>query len=255
MCNKSFFSIVSLKNIAMKQTLLSFLLLVSIGTFAQNDAVINDPNVQKRSLNGSFSAIQVSDGIELFLTQGTEESIAISASEDKFLERYKTEVDNGTLKIYYDTKGITWNGNDRRRLKAYVSFKTLHKLKASGGAQVKMKSVLTTEKLESSFTSGSRFEGQVDVATLDVSSSSGAEVNMTGKSGSLKVDVSSGAIFKGYELVVDFCDAEASSGAGVRINVNKELTVRASSGGGVRYKGTGVIRDMDVSSGGNVKKG
>ena len=239
----------------MKQTLLSLILLLSIGAFAQNDAVINDPNVQKRTLNGSFSAIQVSDGIELYLTQGNEESIAISASEDKYLERYKTEVDNGTLKLYYDNKGMPWNTNDRRKLKAYVSFKTLQKLRASAGANVKMKSVLKTEKLESSFTSGARFDGEVDVETLDISSSSGAEINMTGKSGKLKVDVSSGAIFKGYELVVDFCDAEASSGAGVRINVNKELTVRASSGGGVRYKGTGVIRDMDVSSGGNVKKG
>ncbi len=255
MCNKTFFSTVSQKIIAMKQTLLSFLLLLSIGAFAQNDAVINDPNVQKRSLNESFSAIQVSDGIELYLTQGNEESIAISASENKYLERYKTEVDNGTLKIYFDNKGINWNTNDRRKLKAYVSFKTLQKLKASGGAHVTMKSILTSENLETSFTSGSRFEGQVDVNALDVSSSSGAEVNMTGKSGKLKVDVSSGAIFKGYDLVVDFCDAEASSGAGVRINVNKELTVRASSGGGVRYKGNGVIRDMDVSSGGNVKKG
>lgn len=239
----------------MKQTLLSFILFLSIGAFAQNEAVINDPNVQKRTLSGSFSAISVSDGIELFLTQGNEESIAVSATEEKHLERYKTEVSNGTLKIYYDNKGVSWTGNERRRLKAYVSFKTLQKLNASGGAQVRMKSVLTSDKLESSFTSGSRFEGEVDVADMDISSNSGAEMNITGKSANLKIDVSSGAIFKGYELVVDFCEAKASSGGGVRINVNKELTVKASSGGGIRYKGTGVIRDMDISSGGNVKKG
>lgn len=255
MCNKRFSTIVSLKSIAMKQTFILVILFLSINAFAQNDAVINDPNVQKRTLNGSFSAISVSDGIQLYLTQGDEESIAISASEEKYLQRYKTEVTNGTLKIYYDNNGMSWSGDEHRKLKAYVSFKTLQKLKASGGAHVTMKSVLKSENLEVSFSSGSRFDGEVDVTKMDASSSSGADINITGKSGSLKVDVSSGAIFKGYELVVDFCDAEASSGGGVRVNVNKELVVKASSGGGVRYKGAGVIRDMDISSGGNVKKG
>jgi hypothetical protein len=136
-----------------------------------------------------------------------------------------------------------------------VSYKTLQKLNASGGARVNMKSVLKSDKFETTFTSGSRFDGQVDIKNLDASSNSGAEINITGKAENVKVEVSSGAIFKGYDLVVDFCDARASSGGAVRINVNKELTVKASSGGGIRYKGTGVIKDMNVSSGGNVKKG
>ncbi|CAN5499514.1 head GIN domain-containing protein [soil metagenome] len=239
----------------MKKLLLSLIVLFSLQAFAQNDAVMNDANVQKRNLNAGFSAIYVSDGVELYLTQGNEESIAISASDNKYLERYKTEVSNGTLKIYYDNKGINWTGNDKRKLKAYVSFKTLEKLSASGGAQVNMKSLLSANKLECTFTSGSMFNGEVKTTVLAVDQNSGSQVNMTGETNSLKVEASSGAIFKGYDLAVDVCDAQASSGAGVRVNVNKELTVKASSGGGIRYKGNGVIRDMNVSSGGIVKKG
>ncbi|MEO7534887.1 MAG: DUF2807 domain-containing protein, partial [Ferruginibacter sp.] len=84
---------------------------------------------------------------------------------------------------------------------------------------------------------------------------SGAAIDITGKAGNLKVDVSSGAIFNGYDLAVDYCDAKATSGGSVRVNVNKELSVKANSGGGIRYKGAGVIKDMNVSSGGIVKKG
>ncbi len=234
-----------------------FLLLVAVDftSFGQKAAVINDPNAQRRFLSESFSTISVTDGVELYLTQGSEESLAISASDAKYLERYKTEVTNGVLKIYYDNKGINWTGNEKRNLKAYVSFKTLQKINASGGAQVKMKSVLKGEKMECTFTSGSKFSGEVGVTELDVVQNSGSVFEITGNAGNLKVEVSSGASFKGYDLVTDYCDAKATSGGGVRINVNKELTVKANSGGGIHYRGNGVIRDMNVNSGGSVKKG
>lgn len=239
----------------MKRLLIWLFVGISLHTVAQNEAVINDPNVQKRTLGENFSSIMVSDGVDLFLTQGKEASIAVSASEPKYLERYKTEVDNGVLKIYYDNKGINWTGNEKRKLKAYVSFKKIEKLNASGGAQVMMKSVLTADKMECTFTSGSRFTGEVIIDQLDITQNSGSVIEISGKSDNLKVEVSSGAILKGYELATDYCDAKATSGGSVRINVNKELNVKANSGGGVHYKGKGVIKDMNVNSGGIVKKG
>ena len=239
----------------MKKLLMLLFVVPGLTSFAQNDAVINDANAQKRTLKESFSSISVTDGVDLYLTRGSDESIAISASDDKYLERYKTEVENGVLKIYYDNKGVNWTGNEKRKLKAYVSYKMLKKLNASGGASVIMKSVLAADNMECTFTSGSRFTGEVNINELDIAQNSGALMEITGKTGKLKVDVSSGAMFKGYELGADYCDAKASSGASVHINVNKELSVKASSGGGIRYKGNGVIRDMNVSSGGNVKKG
>ncbi|MEP7141985.1 MAG: head GIN domain-containing protein [Ferruginibacter sp.] len=239
----------------MKRLLVLLFVVAGLQSFAQKEAVINDPNAQKRSLRESFSTISVTDGVDLYLTQGNEESIAVSAADPKYMERYKTEVDNGVLKIYYDNKGINWTGNEKRKLKAYISFKTLEKLNASGGARVIMKSVLTADKMEYTFTSGADFTGEVNISQLDVVQNSGSLVEINGKTGNLKVDVSSGAVFKGYELATDYCDAKASSGGGVRINVNKELSVKASSGGGIHYKGDGVVKDMNVNSGGIVKKG
>lgn len=237
----------------MKQLFLFLFTLISLHSFAQ-DNTINDANAEKRTLSGSFNSIEVSDGVDLYLTQGNEEAIAVSAADEKYMERFKTEVNNGTLKIYYDSKGISWIGGDKRKLKAYVSFKTLEKLHASSGASVNTKSTLTVSKLVCSFNSGAQFNGTVAITQLEVSQSSGSSVEISGKTNELKVDVSSGAIFKGYDLEVDFCDAKATSGGGIRTNVNKELTAKANSGGGIRYKGTAVIKDLNVSSGGQVKK-
>ncbi len=242
------------RKITMKQIFISLIALLSFNAFAQDKTVVNDNNAEKRTLSAGFTAIKVSDGIELFLTQGNEESIAVSASEQKYMEHFKTEVEDGTLKIYFDHNGLSWVGGDKRKLKAYVSFKTLEKLHGSSGASVIMKSTLTADNLNCKFSSGARFEGQINVKELEMSQNSGASVEMSGATEKLDVDVSSGAMFKGYELAVDYCTAKATSGGGVRINVIKELNATANSGGGIRYKGEGVIKDLDVSGGGQVKK-
>jgi hypothetical protein len=238
----------------MKQIFISLLTMISLSAVAQKSSVVNDDNAEQRTLSSSFNAITVSDGVDLYLTQGDEESIAVSASQPKYMERFKTEVVDGNLKIYFDYKGFSWISGDKRKLKAYVSFKTLEKLRASSGAAVTMKSILAADKLECKFSSGSRFEGQVKIGELEISENSGASVEMSGAAEKVDVDVNSGAIFKGYDLSADFCDAKASSGGGVRINVNKELNAKANSGGGIQYKGDGVIKELDVNSGGQVKK-
>jgi Putative auto-transporter adhesin, head GIN domain len=238
----------------MKKLFLSLITLISLSAFAQEKTVINDANAQKRAITESFTGISVSDGVDLYLTQGNEESVAVSASDEKYLERFKTEVVDGVLKIYYDTKGINWSANDRRKLKAYVSFKTLDKLHASGGADVEVKGNLDAENLEMKFTSGSAFNGKLKAKDVTVEQNSGSSINISGSATNFKVDISSGAIFKGFDLAVDYCDAKASSGGGVRITINKELSAKANSGGGVKYKGDAVIKEINVNSGGSVKK-
>jgi hypothetical protein len=238
----------------MKKILFSLFTLLSLHSFAQ-DVVVNDANAVLRTLSAGFTAITVSDGIDLYITQGGTESVAVSASDDKYLERLKTEVENGTLKIYYDNKTMVWNSNEKRKLKAYVSFKNLESLKASSGSEVKTKSLLTLDNLKMNFSSGAQFNGEVDIKTLEVSENSGAGVNVTGKAENLKTDLNSGAIFKGYDLSVNYCDAKVTSGAEVRITVNKELAAKANSGGSIKYKGEGVVKDINVNSGGSVKRG
>ncbi len=238
----------------MKQIFLLFISLLSLTVFAQENKVVTDPNATARTLNGSFTAITVTDGIDLYLSQGQEEAVAVSAANEKYMARFKTEVENGTLKIYYDNKGINWALNESRKLKAYVSFKTLEKLQASGGASVKTNPGIDVGNLDMKFTSGSHFTGQVNAKELTVDQNSGSGITISGKAEKIKVESSSGAIFKGYDFSVDYCEAKASSGAGVHITINKELNAKANSGGGIRYKGTALIKDVNVSSGGIVKK-
>lgn len=238
----------------MKKLILSLVTLISVAAFAQEKTVISDANAVKRTLNESFTGINVTDGVDLYLTQGNEESVAVSAAEDKYMERFKTVVENGVLRIYFDNNGIKWALNEKRKLKAYVSFKALDKLHASGGASVQLQGGINVPALDLKFTSGAAFYGSVKAGELSVEQNSGSSIDISGSAAKISINVSSGAIFKSFDFAVDYCDAKASSGGGIRITINKELSAKANSGGGVKYKGEGVIKEINVNSGGSVKK-
>jgi hypothetical protein len=237
----------------MKKLFLSIISLFSLVAFAQNDKVIADANAVVRTLNGSFNSISVSSGIDLYLTQGNEESAAVSAADAKQIDMIKTEIVNGTLKIYFDNKGVTWK-SDHKRLKAYVSFKALEKLDVSSGSDVKVTGAINSDKLKLDVSSGSEFNGTINAKELMADVSSGATIKISGMADKLTIQASSGSDFKGYDFVTDYCMAKASSGSGIHVTINKELSAKASSGGDIVYKGTALIRDIKTSSGGAVKK-
>jgi Putative auto-transporter adhesin, head GIN domain len=235
----------------MKKLLLIITVLVfCTGVQAQK---INDANAEKRNVSG-YHAVEVSGGIDLYLSEG-EESVAVSASETKHRDRIKTEVNNGVLKIWYEYENkhikIDW-GN--RKMKAYVSYKTLDKIGASGGSDVLVYDAIKSPSLKVDVSGGSDFEGKVEANNLNIDASGGSDVRISGTAKQLDIDVSGGSDFKGYELAADICNLQASGGSDVYITINKELIADASGGSDVHYKGAGLIREIKSSGSSSIKK-
>jgi hypothetical protein len=236
----------------MNKLFFSMLLMAGHSAYAQPTKQFSDPNAKTRTISGAFTKIQVSSGVELYLTQSNETALAVSVYEQKYEERFKTTVENGVMKIYYDNKGITWVNDKHRKLKVYLSFKELEKITASG-VNVEMTNELNANDLEMLFSSGASFTGKFRAKSLVADLSSGAEIEAAGQTGKLSVSASSGATFKGFDLVTEICTASANSGGTVRIQVQKELNASANSGGSIIYKGNAVLRKGNINSGGSVK--
>lgn len=219
--------------------------------FAQN-TVVHDANAQPRNVS-SFHAIEVSNGIDLVINEGSSEAVAVSASSPEIRDRIKTVVENGRLKIYFDNKGLN-NWSVKKQLKAYVSFKTLDALEANSGADISTDGNINVNSLSISLSSGADFDGMVTAEKLNIDQSSGSDMTIKGKVNDLKITTSSGSDFNGYDLVSETCKADASSGSDIEITVNKTLDADASSGGGIKYKGNGAITNVSNSSGGKIKK-
>ena len=89
----------------MQKMLISLVLVVAGFTVAAQN-IVHDPNAQVRSV-GSFTKIHVSSAINLYLSQGSQQAVAVSSEDSKVTERIITEVKDGVLKIYVEN-GV-WN--------------------------------------------------------------------------------------------------------------------------------------------------
>ena len=78
-----------------------FAIMIISAVHAQN--LVYDANAQVRKA-GSFHGVSVGSGIVLYLSQGKEQAVAVSAEEEKYTERIITEVKDGILKIRVDGK-------------------------------------------------------------------------------------------------------------------------------------------------------
>jgi hypothetical protein len=208
-----------------------------------------DANAEKRTV-GSFQTIKVFDGIDLYIMQGTEEGVVVSATEIAQRDKMKTVVENGELKISLEG-GWNWKN---RKLKAYVSVKSLEKLRASGGSDIIVQGELKADKLSLVLTGGSDFKGQVAVKDLTIDQSGGSDVSIKGNAVNVKIDASGGSDFKGFDLVAEYAIIQASGGSDAAITVNKEMAAEASGGSDVNYKGSPVIKYKSASGGGSVTK-
>jgi hypothetical protein len=227
--------------------------LTGLLAIAQNPKVINDPNAQKRSVQG-FHGISISSGIDLYLNQGGEEAVAVSASDPEFRDKIVTEVENGILHIYIENKGFHWNWGGNRKLKAYVSCKVLDELRASGGSDVYINESIRSDKLTMNLSGGSDLHGKMIVGELSIGQSGGADAYISGSAGQLHVHVSGGSDFHGYDFSVDDCHAEASGGSDVYVTVNKELDAEASGGSDIHYKGNGSVHESHASGSGSISR-
>lgn len=226
-------------------------LFFAVLSFAQN-TVIHDNHAEARTIS-SFHAIEVSNGIDLIIKQGSAEAVAVSASTPEIRSRIKTIVENGKLKIYFDNKGMK-DWTNKKELKAYVSFKNLDGLTANSGADAATDGNINVNTLSIDLSSGADFDGDVTAEHLSVEQSSGSDMTIKGKVSDLKISTSSGSDFSGYGLISETCKANASSGSDIEITVNKELQAEASSGGDISYKGSGSVTNINNSSGGKIKK-
>lgn len=211
--------------------------------------VIYDPNVVKRPVE-SFQAITVSDGIDLYLSQGGEEVLAVSANEISHRDKIKTVVENGVLKIFLD-KGWNWKF---KKLRAYVSVKEITKLRASGGSDIVVKDSLKCDKLHIALSGGSDFSGRVTANFLTVEQSGGSDANVSGHVVNAKVGTSGGSDFKGYDLIAEYAILQSSGGSDASITVLKEMAATANGGGDVNYKGNPVVKYRSASGGGSISK-
>jgi len=228
---------------------LLLLSLISGGLQAQK--TINDENAELRSVGG-FHSISVSGGIRLYLSEG-EEAVAVSAKDGKTKERIRTEVKDGVLKIFPESRdGVKLNWGNNNELRAYVSFKELRSLNASGGTDVTLEGAWKGDMVQLHVTGGSEFTGRIDVKEMKLQAEGGTDINLSGRAENLAIMASGASDVNGYDLSAESCYIEASGASDVSITAVKEIWAEASGASDINWKGSASIKKVQASGAGSV---
>ncbi len=235
----------------MKKWILILIVLFALKAGAQN--LVYDANAEVRKVD-AFNGVSAGGGITVYISQGKEQAVAVSAEDEKNVSKIKTEVKDGVLKIYVDA--AMWNnwswGN--KKIKAYVTVTELTKLELSGGSIGKIVDELSANKLDLECHGGSIVNGKLNASDLLLDLTGGSIATINGNFANASVEASGGSIVKDFDAVADVCKVDASGGSVISMTVNKELTADASGGSIINYKGNGIIKSVDTSGGSMIKK-
>lgn len=200
---------------------------------------------EERSVN-NFESISVSSGIELLINQDSSEKVVVEADEN-IMKILRTEVKGGKLKIFME-EGVL----HAKKMKVYVTLKTLKSLECTSGSETKSAGKVNAENLTIHASSGSGVNMELSCNRLKAESSSGSNLRVSGTTLSVKADCSSGSEINASELIAEMGEASASSGANIKIHATKDIKAHCSSGAQINVSGNPTTRDTDSSSGGSI---
>lgn len=195
-----------------------------------------------------FDQIEVSRGMNVYITQGSPAKIVVVA-DNNLHEAIETKVEGGVLKVYV-SENIRW----AKEKKVMVTVEKLSRVESSSGSNVFSQNQIMAEDMELSAGSGANLTMEVNAKQLTADCSAGANIRLSGLAKEAELETSSGANLKGQELKATNCKMRASSGGNVWATVTERLEAKASSGGNVFYYGEPAATEIDCSSGGNVNR-
>lgn len=219
----------------------------SVGIF---NSVNGNRNVvtKQRTLQPDFIGINVSNGIDLYISQDDNTAISVEADENLH-DIIVTEVENGILKIY--TEKNIWQAKAR---KVFVTIKQLNSLKATSGSDVYGEGIIKANEIALSSSSGADINIEIDAKNISTSASSGAAIEISGKAINHASNAASGSSINAYNLKSKNVIVSAASGADIDVFASEKIEAKASSGGDVDFKGNPKKISKKSSSGGSISQ-
>jgi len=226
------------------------ILFISACTHAQfrNTVTGNGNVITKERKADNFTGIKVSSGINVYLKQGTDMSIAVEADENLH-EYIITEVRNGVLNVYTDA-----NIREAEKKRVYVTMREINSVSTTSAGDVIGETPVRSDRIELSASSAGDIKLEVTSKELKINISSSGDITLTGEADFLEADLSSAGDLNAYDLKVREADISASSAGDADINVTEKLTARASSAGDINYRGNPKYIDSHSSSAGGIHK-
>lgn len=199
--------------------------------------------ITKKVKVGNFEGISTATSIDVVYTQTSDvQDIEVYAPEN-LMEYVKVEVEEGMLKVKFQSKENPFNGiniRGKHQTEVRVSAPAIHTLRASSSGDIILKNGLqTTGQVTMKSSSSGDIEGgkvMCDALTASASSSGDILLNKVACT-SLEANASSSGDITIRDLKAEMVEADASSSGDVNLSGEcRSATLSASSSGDVNAK-------------------
>ncbi len=213
------------------------------------DSIKGSGNIisENRPVNGDFTSIEVSRGIDVIVTQSNINSIEVKA-DDNIIEHILTDINNSVLTITLDKSVKNLSSK-----KVYVTLPNIESLRSTSGSSISSKNTLVVKSIDVKSSSGSEINIDVEAEKIICESSSGSEISVEGKAIKLEASSSSGSEIEAQNLLANDIIANSSSGSSIELHPIISLNAKASSGSDIIYFNNPKSLTKKSSSGGSIK--
>ncbi len=238
------------KNIRLRSIFILLLMISATPIFAQQ-TLINDKNAEVRAVT-SFTGIKVSGGINVYMSQGEDYGMAVSASEPQYRDKIKSEIKNGILEISYSDHFEKHFGD--LKLRVYISFKNLESIEGSGACDFILNDTLNASSVLLKLSGACEIKGLVKLTNLELNLSGASTVKIEGITQNLKVTASGASDVKNYGLTVENCIAKLSGASDVRVTITNSISAYASGASTLYYDGDPEKRQVATSGASSISQ-
>lgn len=179
----------------------------------------------------SFSAIVVTGSVDVYLSQGEENSVTVEADQN-LLAIIQTKVEDDILRIF-EQKNI--RKADAR--KVYVTFREINSLIAQGATDVYGRTPIHTESLEVGISGASDVTLEVYTEELICRISGAADGTLTGEARAMIARVTGSSDLTASDLITQTCQVEASGASDAQVHATESLDAKASGSSDIEYRG------------------
>ena len=250
---------------------ISIISVCCIGNNPMKKGVKGNGNVEKETRKvGSFNQIKVDGVFHVYLSQAKVPSVVLEADNNLF-EFIQTEVKDNKLSIKIK-KGIRIKRYDK--MNVYVTIKNINRLESnivgnlecltklnltdidiinSGVGNVSLK-ISASDMLIKNSGVGNINTDEFDVQKIKVNNNGVGNINLKGSGSEVSIKNSGVGNVNAYDLTAQKVEIHSAGVGNVKVTASEELDISSSGVGNVFYKGEAVIKKLDISGVGRVKK-
>lgn len=213
-------------------------------------SVRGNGNIIKQTREASgFSGVSVGGVYNVYLTQGSTESVIVEADEN-LLPYIETEVRGNTLEIR--TRKNT-NIKDHKEMNIYVSLKDFDHIHSGGASNVYAETELSggTVELHSGGASDMKL-GVVQANSFEGRISGSSDITLSGNTQDADIRVSGSGDFKGANFKAEDVTVRVSGSGDADIHASESVDASASGSGDIKVHGRPSRKNYNTSGSGDI---